>query len=109
MYKLVITLNNNVLEPISFETWQRAYQSLDNHLWRYQWHLDSEILFQVFNPKGIIIKSIGMLTDNDGTQNLKWDNIENEQIRNLMRIYNNNHPAPAPTDGAAIDYNDFPF
>ena len=96
MYKLVITLNYNVLEPICFETWQSAYQSLNNQVWGYQWYPDSEILFQVFNPKGIVIKSIGMLTDNDGTQTLRWDNIENEKINNLMRIYNNNHPKPAP-------------
>jgi len=121
MYKLIITINHTPQLTLSFETWQRAYQSLENHLWRYQWTLDSEIIFRVFNPNGKLIKSIGLLTSDDGTNGIQWDNIENEKIRYLMRILNNQNgikdqPAPhtpktinAYILNKDIDNDDLPF
>lgn len=63
MYKLVITINKQVQEPLGFETWQSAYKSLGNHIWRYESANDEfEAIFTVYNPNGVIIKNVGLLT-----------------------------------------------
>jgi len=63
MYKLVITINKQVQEPKGFETWQSAYKSLGNHLWRYENIYDElEVVLTIYNPSGKIIKNVGLLT-----------------------------------------------
>jgi len=63
MYKLIITINAKQQEALGFQTWQSAYKSLSNHIWRYENANDEfEAIFTVYNPNGVIIKNVGLLT-----------------------------------------------
>jgi len=112
MYKLEISVNKEAQEAIYFYKWQNAYKSLKNAITAYGTWDNCEILFKVFSPKGKMLKSIGLLISDDGT-GLEWDNMENEKIRNLIRLYEKSRHKPEAITSHILTEstadNDFPF